>query len=362
MRRALALALLIAAGLCGGCEKPVNVLDNLIAQPQAVTDLGYSIQWQANLGLVNGDRLLYTQLLGDRLVTLETDNVMSVIDVNTGRVLWRTKLAKEVERFSKPVRDRNKLIICSETRCFIFDIVDGNRLKVFDLSYVSATTPVLSGGLMVHGSTNGMIFAQDMTQGLLTWHLQTGASITALPPLVGATLFVGNSKGMLNAMNPRSGAILWTKHAFDRISAPPAVTENLIYVPSSDQSLYAFQRTTGKLRWRYFAQTALVKSPVPMGDLVLQQIPDSGLVAINAFSGVKAWSRPDLARAVPLFALETKLYFWNNDSIIIVASKDGQTLKGVAAPQSQYAFADDAKARNIYLVRLDGAIMKISPK
>lgn len=362
MRRALALAILIAGAACIGCKKEVNILDNLIAQPGAVADLGYSIQWQTSLALSGDSRLLYAQLMGDRLATLDSANSLSIIDVSTGSVLWSASLGSKASRFSRPVRDRNALVICSETQCFVFDIVDGNRLKAFDLSFVSNTTPVVTRGLIIHGSPSGIVFAQDIAKGLLAWHIQTGGAVTSNPQLVASTLFVGNNNGNLLALNSSSGAILWTKKAFARISGAPAMTENLMYVASADQSLYAFQRTTGKARWRYFTQSPLEKPPVPMGDLVMQQVPQVGLVAVNAFSGVSAWVRSDLKNVIPLYTSETSMYCWNNDSILVLSTVNGKTLKGVSLPASEHAFVDDAKNRNLYLVRLSGEIMKISPK
>jgi outer membrane protein assembly factor BamB len=360
-RRVLAVVIVfIAAGLTG-CDKPVNVLSHLIAQPETVAELGYNTVWQTNLGLKPGDRVLYAQLLGDRLVTLESGNILSSIDVHNGKILWRTKVSRETERFSKPVRDGNNLVFASETRAFVFDINDGNRLRVIPLKFVSTTTPVVFGGLMILGSPTGIVFAQDLDQGLLRWHIQTGGAVTVNPQMVGATLLVANRAGVVTAFNPRTGAILWTKRTFAAISAVPQSTENFVYIASQDQSIYALQRTTGKQRWRYFAQEPLIASPMVAGDLLLQQVPGTGLVALNAFSGQVAWTR-QWPNAVALFAKDATIYFWDRNRFVEVDSKTGKDLKIVDFPAVHYVVVDDANPRNIYLLRVDGPIMKITPR
>ena len=361
-RRLLAAALtIIAAASLGGCSEPVNILSHLIAQPETVAALGYNTVWQTNLGLRGGEHFIYAELLGDRFVTLESHNVISSIDAGNGKILWRAKISRDSERFSKPVRSGNIVVICSETRCFIFDINDGNQLRVLPLKFVSNTTPVVFGGLMIHGSPTGIVFAQDLDQGLLQWHIQTGGAVTTNPQMIGAMLLIANHAGTVTAFNPRSGAILWTKRTFGRITALPQSTENFVYIASEDQSIYALQRTTGKQRWRFFVQYPLVVNPAVAGDLLLEQVPQSGLTALNAYSGQVAWTR-ELPGASVLFAKENTVYLWDTDRVREVDSKTGKDLKVIDFPAVNYVVVDPAAGHDLYLVRYDGPVMKLHPR
>lgn len=362
-RRLLAAGLIIGAAMLGGCQSRPDVMKELVAQPGVVGEMGYTIQWQQGLGLHPGERLIYVQKLGDRIATLESQNVLSVLDANTGKILWRTKIGSDLERFSKPLRERerDRLVICSETRCFVFDIASGNQLKVIRFPYVASATPVVTGGLVVGVSGTGMVFAYDLSNGLKMWNVQTDGAINVSPALVGTELIVVNNQGTIAAFNAHTGALLWQKHAFGRISTTPATSDLMVYVASEDQSLYAFQRNSGRLRWRYFTQSPLTRPPAVMGDLVVQYVPDLGLVGIDSFSGEKRWNRR-VPAAAPLFAREDSLYFWRPGAVFVLSAKDGHTIHSYQIPDAKEVLADDTHPQNLYLVRTDGAIMKIAPK
>ena len=355
------IIVIVAAMLSGGCEKPIDPLSRLVVQPGRAAELGYGVQWQTDLSLQEGSRLIYAEILGDRLVTLESGNVAAVIDTATGGVLWRAPVGHEIEQFAKPIRVGEQLIFTSARRAHIYDLNHGDLLRVFDLIEVSNTTPVIYQNTMIHGSPSGVVFAQDLNLGLLRWRYQTGAGISTNPVMAGPSLVVANDAGNVLAFNPDTGTVQWREDTFGSVTAQLAATDRLIYVPSQDQSLYAFVRNTGKQAWRHYATDPLSADPFLVAGLVIQRVPDEGLVALDENTGEVIWKREGLANARPLMVSNDKLYVHHRDSVLALSVGDGETIEQVRMPAVHTVVADRASTTgDMYLIRLNGPIMKIT--
>jgi outer membrane protein assembly factor BamB len=345
----------------GGCEKPANILSRLLVQPETAAELGYGIQWVTNLSLPRGENIIYAELLGDRLVTFETGSIISVLDAGTGAILWRAQAGKRIERFSKPVRYENQLAICSETRAYVYDINHGDLLKIFPLAYVSNATPVIVGGLLIHGSPTGVVFAQDLSQGLLRWSFQIGSAIGASPIMAGPTLVVASNLGQVYGFNPYTGVVIWRTSTFDKIISEPAGNELLVYVASTDQSLYAYERTSGQQRWRYYSQDILARGPTIVGDYVFQWVPSEKYLCLDAVTGEKLWSH-DYPHAKPLMMRNDMLYLSRPGKLTLLDPRRGDELKVVDLPAVDHVIASSKKDGDLYLIRLSGPIMKLTPR
>lgn len=345
----------------GGCQKPANILSRLLVQPETAAEFGYGIGWVTNLSLPHGDKIIYAELLGDRLVTFESGSIMSVLDARTGHVLWRAQVGKKIERFSKPVRYENQLAICSETRAYVYDIDHGDVLKIFPLAYVSNATPVIVGGLLIHGSPTGVVFAQDLSQGLLRWSFQVGSAIGASPLMAGPTLIVASNLGQVYGFNPYTGVVIWRTSTFDKIISDPAGNELLVYVASTDQSLYAYERTSGQQRWRYYSQDILGQGPTLVGDYVFQWVPSEKYLCLDAITGQKLWSH-DYPHAKPLMIHNDMLYLSRPGKLTLLDPHQGDELKVVDISAVDHVIASNTKDGDLYLIRLSGPVMKLTPR
>jgi outer membrane protein assembly factor BamB len=346
----------VAAVFVGGCQEEPHVMSRLIMQPGQASDLGYSIQWQTRMQLRKDGRLIYVELLGDRLVTLESGNVLTVIGERDGRQIWQTKVAGTLEHLSKPIRLNGSLLICSSSRAYIYDIEEGNLVNVFDLTHASSTTPVVYNGMMIHGSPTGLVFAQDLRLGLERWKYQTSAAISANPVLIDDQLFVTNDAGDLMSFIPASGRIQWRKGAHSKISAKLVHDDRLLYA-----ALYAFNINGGRLNWRHFAEAPMRKTPVRVGDLLLTQVARQGLTLLNPADGASVWTRDDLAGARFLMLVEGKLYYQGAGSIEILDVESGQTIDQVPIPAVHHVVAQSDAGGSLYMIRTNGRIMKLTP-
>lgn len=361
IRRAVSLTLMFTLLGAAGCAERTNVLSRLIVQPETANELGYGIDWVTNLSLSRGEKIIYAELLGDRLVTFETGGVISVVNAGTGEILWRDEIGTPTERFSKPVHYEDKVVICSETRAYIYDINFGDLLKIFPLAYVSNSTPTIVGGLLIHGSPTGVVFAQDLEQGLLRWNYQMGTSIAASPKIAGPTLIVATNGGHVAGFNPYNGSLIWRSRTWDNITTEPATNDVLVFAASTDQSLYAFERSGGEQRWRYYSQDILGTPPRLLGDYVMQWVPSEKLICLNALTGEKRWSHdwPDFH---PLQLHKDMMYMHRPGNVTMLDPRDGEVLKVVPVKAVDHIIAESPDGGPLYMIRVSGPIMKLTPQ
>jgi outer membrane protein assembly factor BamB len=362
MTRLAALCILFLTVTFTGCQAPPDLLSNLIVQPTVATDLGYGIAWQSSLGLPEGQRVLFAEVLGDRIVVLETENILSCMRTDNGQVLWRNPIGRRGERFGKPTRHGDRLVISSARRLHTFSIDHGQALSITDLSTEAATPVTLSGTTAIFGSPDGTAFAHDVERGYYLWSFQTGASIEASPVMAGPSLVVTNTLGRVLIFNPASGTLIWAQKTYGRISANPAATDRTIYVASEDQSLYAFFRQTGKLAWRQFTNTPLTRSPYAIPSLVIQPIHGIGLQAFDENTGDKKWVRSDLLDARLFMFKNNQIWAHHKGEILHLDPLTGQTIRSIQVPGVQVVVPESAAGGDLYALHLSGKIMKLTPR
>lgn len=363
-RRHRSATILIVAGLLGGvwqgCDKPQRpLLSNLLVQPDTAAEMNYRIAWAGNLGLPKGQKLIFAEMLGDRLVVLESGNIFAVINTQSGKVMWRNRVGQPFERFSRPRRDGDRLILCSETRAHIYEMDIGGLLNVITLAETSNTSPLILNGNMILGSPTGVVFAQDLAGGLVQWTYQTGGAIAASPIPAGSTYVTTSTNGKVFAFNPNNGVPLWNNHTWGRISAPSASSSEMAYVASEDRSLYAFSLTRGNVAWRFHTEQPLSRQPLVFGSNVYQHVPKEGLVALDAATGKKKWTLP-WHDAVPIMLRGNKLHLWRVGKIVTVTPDDGLLLQTTDIAAVHFVLRDSADA--LYCIRFDGHVLKLIPK
>jgi outer membrane protein assembly factor BamB len=371
MSRCLCPALLLATFTLAGCASPRPVAPpRLLVGHETAAVMGYRAAWPADLGLRGGQRVLFAEVLGDKFVTFESDNIVTVLDAATGRTLWRTRVGSPLERFTRPQRDGDRLVLCSETRCHLYDIQVGGLVNVVELAHVSNTTPVLVGGLMIHGSPKGLAYAQDLDTGILEWTFYIGGDAATDPVLAGPLVIVTANTaeaGWVFAFDPVTGVPAWRTHTWGRISTQAAASDAAVFIASEDRSIYAFARAPGRpgiqgrQEWRYYTEDRLRTPPSVFGETVYQLLPREGLLAMDALSGTQRWTLR-WRDARPFMLKDGRLYVLRRGKIAIVSPEDGLVLEELHTPDVHMAVPQTPRGGDLYLLRTDGRILKLVPQ
>ncbi len=336
-------------------------LKQFLISPDDADRLRYRIDWMQDLNLEKGAGFKYLLAESDVLVLVESQNILTVIDALTGKVMMREQVATPVTKLFPPARQDQRVVINSESQAYIYDMNNGVLLKRLDLPSVASTGALLLGDLTVFGSPTGKVFAVQTYNGFTNWEYQMRGALLVSPVLVdGNTVVAADSTGVVKALSPR-GRLLWARAAppWKRISAQPQPGPSAVYIASEDQGLYGFDRTTGRM-WRHLARYPLTQSPVVVGERVFQHVPESGLLCFDAITGRKLWESD--TEAVPLMLRGDRLFARRGSVLMLLEESSGKPIESYKLPKVNRIVIDRTVAGNMYLCNDDGRIMKLSPK
>ena len=137
--------------------------------------------------------------------------------------------------------------------------------------------------------------------GGLQWRVQTAGPVRSSPVVAGGVVYIGSSDGHVYAIGARSGAVRW-KTAFGApVTSTPAVGNGLVYVNGRDRTFRALRVADGRVAWTFRTGTdaplawgfesgqVYTSSPVLAGALVIFGSTDGFVYALDARTGAERW-------------------------------------------------------------------------
>lgn len=199
--------------------------------------------------------------------------------------------------------------------------------------------PILTGQLILVGSTDGKLYALDQENGSVKWSITTGAPITSTPVSTEDRVYFIADNNQVYAAELGTGVVKWNFKMnppwpayweWDYYTASPVVADGIVWVGSGDGSLYALDAATGKLKWRYETTGRIRAAPAVTMNVVYLPSNDGVVYALDKASGKLLWKfETDGAR------YDSRKFGWDRnaiyappviaDSLMVVASRDGKT-------------------------------------
>lgn len=361
MNRTWSLLAMVFAICLAGCQGrnangPAEVLLANLDQSQA---LNYRVQWQQNLGLSGDETLNALEVLDGAVIAMESDNIITLIEPDTGEIRWRKRIGGRGERLRRPVIMGDHLFVCSASRAVAVRLDNGSIANAFDLKRTASTSPLPYRDMLIFGTPEGLIFAQHAESGLVLWEYQMAAPIDVQPRPMLDLVFVADSSGQVAVINPLGGRLVWrtARPPWGPIDAQPVTSDRLAYVASRDQNVYAFGRTSPDVAWRYLTQNPLTRSPMLVGGRVYQPTRELGLLCLDAESGEKLWNA-DLPGS-PVQRHRDRLWLTEPGKVHI--AEDGALVETVELPQADMIRFDAQRNGRLYLASRDGRVMRLAP-
>jgi polyvinyl alcohol dehydrogenase (cytochrome) len=160
--------------------------------------------------------------------------------------------------------------------------------------------PVVVGGRIYVGSSNGSVYALGAANGCVYWSFEAKAgvrsAITMGPPLKGSDpaqypLYFGDVKANVYAVDAATGKLLWTKSADSnpaaRITGAPKLFEGYLYVPVASWEATARGPHTECCKFR----GSIVKYDATSGERIWKSytIPEEPKPTKKTETGVQLW-------------------------------------------------------------------------
>jgi outer membrane protein assembly factor BamB len=352
MNRSSALAFAtIVAGLAGCSHPRWRTADAM--RGGALEPLGedrLSLHWK----FATADRLTEVEpqefagaaVYADTIYTGSASGWFFALRASTGAVRWRKKLGAVA---STPIVSGGMLLIgTSDGTLLAVDSQTGIEKWRYQGRGPIEQSPVVTGDLVVFSNEADQVVAVDAITGKFKWQykgetpeeytLRGHAGVAVDNDLI----FTGFSNGILIALRKDTGSVAWSTslkgdaERFMDVDATPIVVGDRVFASSSSGGVYALDKTTGLIRWRVpFWDVAQPSSTGNVGGMATDgktlyvSVADLGTYAID-FAGNVLWrvgARDGGEPAAPVVWNELVLYSLARDGVFLADRRTGETLE-----------------------------------
>ncbi|MBT3202283.1 MAG: PQQ-binding-like beta-propeller repeat protein [Phycisphaerales bacterium] len=254
-------------------------------------------------------------IVGNRLICSPLDNVASTIalDLDTGRLLWRTPYAlvtEQVGRYGKTVLVRDELTLAALS-------IDDGKIRWshrFEESIVGRTQLM---GDRVYVSTESRIVALSAGDGTRIgqrkWALKDGAPQAVRIDgdslfVVGNTPYLDPARRILNPNAPKAPAfklplrLAWTlpisKDTYLIKPPPGSPLAGKVYYQAADILTCAEANPQGGIVWQRFMRKLDNDKPIFFGELLVLRNAERQLIAFDGRTGERRWTRKVSGRSI----------------------------------------------------------------
>ncbi|OQY28110.1 MAG: hypothetical protein B6244_08380 [Candidatus Cloacimonetes bacterium 4572_55] len=143
------------------------------------------------------------------------------------------------------------------------------------------------------GSSDGAVYALNISDGEKIWAYKTDDSVVEAPPLLAdGSVFVGSLDGILYALDAENGSLKWKFETDGKIvgSANYSLIEGMprIFFGSYDSKIYCLDAQSGKSVWTYESKNFINGSPATDGERLIFGGCDAHLHLISTKEGVSS--------------------------------------------------------------------------
>lgn len=274
-------------------------------------------------------------------------------------------------RSSPTVSGGRVLIGSSDGGLYALDEKSGEQIWKFPTGGAVDSSPAVSGGTVFVASRDRSLYAVDERSGKEKWRFPMGPDapfawgyewIIASPAVDGGRVFVAGGDGFVSCLSAESGAVRWRFRTGGRLRSSPAVAGGTVYQGSTDGVLYALDAATGKLRWKYetegvrndsekagFDRRSIASSPSVAGGVVTFGSRDAHQYALDAKTGRFLWR---IAHPVAFTKEHAELAWCEgspaiSDGVSYVGSSDGYFVNAVEIATGKERWRDSMPSRII---------------
>ena len=268
-------------------------------------------QWRVQLGVGSSStrRLLNGPIIADeKAFAIDTEGLVSAINLETGALLWQTATVPENEKaqpFGGGVTYENHTLYVATAAAEVLalDTQSGTILWRQKTVAPVRSSPTVQNGYIYVVTINNQLEVIDAKNGMIVWShtgiLETAGLLGGASPAVHeGVVIVPYTSGEIFALRVENGYPLWneslhTLHALDsvaalsHIKARPVIHHNHVILISHAGRTSALDLRTGKTVWN--KDIAGIRSPVVITNYIFMVTTDAQLVCLEQKNGDVLW-------------------------------------------------------------------------
>lgn len=208
------------------------------------------------------------------------DGRIYALAASNGRQLWEYDMGAPIRL--KPYITDDLVIVGSESGELIGLELSGNRKWNYRLRRAITSSPSVDvvEGVGYVGSSDGYLYAIDISNGYSMWRFRTGGPIISSVAIDGSMLLFGSADCNFYAINSENAKEKWRFTCEKPIVGSPVVHNGYVYFGGTNGIFYCLESKTGKEVWKFETQNAITAQPHIVDKIILVASMDHTLYAL----------------------------------------------------------------------------------
>lgn len=205
----------------------------------------------------------------------------------------------------------------SQANVYAIDIQTGRQIWKTPLPGSIGATPVVSGGVLIVGSSNGYLYALDRADGHIEWqvdfHRGTGRPrsaddtvtdyVNGIASDLHGVVYLATSDGVY-ATNVTAQQSLWFHPTPEAVPFAPALTEEEVVFGDRSGALTCLSKATGRVSWTRPLPAPINSKPYIVGGIVVIGTDAGKLLGYRIEDGREVWSRDFDGKMIRSFTID----------------------------------------------------------
>ncbi|MGE3955030.1 MAG: PQQ-binding-like beta-propeller repeat protein [Parachlamydiales bacterium] len=227
---------------------------------------------------------------GDRVICCTTAGSLYVLDGATGAVEWQVRVKGQFATAPAVATEAGILVAGSTAGLvYAYDCKSG-EMAWLERFGTMTSSPAVSEGILYLGTQEGYVVAADVETGDGKWTTPIGGVVDgAIAIDVDTETLYASAGGTLYALDTESGGVKWSKRLGKMCGCCPVLNGGLVYIANEQNELCALQGSDGSLVWKVKGVTGFA-TPAIAGGLLFWPTAAGLYSAIDLASGKIRWS------------------------------------------------------------------------
>ncbi|WP_047683085.1 MULTISPECIES: outer membrane protein assembly factor BamB [Xenorhabdus] len=310
---------LVAAVLLAGCS---NEQDTVIMSPLPKVENQFNprVVWDKSVG--NGVGHYYSHLSptwqGSTVYVADRHGIVKAFEIDSGKELWSTDLSEKTGLLSSRLPallsggltvSGDRLYIGTEkAKVIALDSTNGKVEWESQVAGEALSHPVVSDGLVLIHTGNGMLQALNENDGSVAWSINMDTPSLSVrgesaPAIAYGAAIVGGDNGRISAVLLSQGQLIWQQRIsqvtgateIDRLNdvdMTPVISDNVIYAIAYNGNLVAMDMRSGQIIWK--RDLGSVNDMVVTDNNIFIVDQDDRILSLRKSDGVTIWSQNNL--------------------------------------------------------------------
>ncbi|MGJ0578892.1 outer membrane protein assembly factor BamB [Xenorhabdus bovienii] len=310
---------LVASVLLAGCSSEQDTLA-MSPLPKVENQFNPRVIWDKSVG--SGVGQYYSHLSpvwqGSTVYVADRTGVVKAFEVDTGKELWVTDLSEKAGFLSSrlpallsgglTVSGERLYVGTEQAKVIALDTTNGKVEWESNVAGEALSRPVVSDGLVLIHTGNGLLQALNETNGSAVWSVNMDTPSLSIrgesaPAVAYGAAIVGGDNGRISAVLMSQGQLIWQQRIaqmtgsteigrLNDIDMTPVISNNIIYAIAYNGNLVAMDMRSGQLIWKRYIGS--VNEMVVTNDHIFIVDQNDRILSLRKSDGVTLWTQSDL--------------------------------------------------------------------